>query len=139
MNTLRAAFIPGVMAGVLSVLASWLWMGVIFHPFQQNTPGTWRAEGPRSYLAASLIRLFAAIAIACLFTLVFRFNVASFEPGRLASLRFALCLWMAISLPMVLEWAVFIRLHPLVVLGQLLDWLTTALLACLLTHWWLVR
>jgi len=31
------------------------------------------------------------------------------------------------SLPMLLESAIFIRSHPLVVLGQLLDWLTNVL------------
>jgi hypothetical protein len=30
-------------------------------------------------------------------------------------------------------------LHRLVVLGQLLDWLTTSVLACLVTSWWLAR
>jgi hypothetical protein len=139
MNTLRAALVPGLIAGVLSVTASWLWMGVIFHRHQRATPETWRPEGPRSYAVASLLHIFAAIGIACLFTLIIRFNVAVFAAGVGAHLRFALCIWGAISLPILLESAVFIRLHPLVVLGQLLDWLSTSVLACLITAWWLQR
>jgi hypothetical protein len=139
MNTLRAALVPGLIAGFLSIFTSWFWMGALFHRFQRETPGTWRPEGPRSYLAACLIRFVASLGVACLLTLLFRFHVSSFAPGMTSSLRFALCLWGAVSLPMILEGAVFIRLHPLVILGQLMDWLTTMILACVMTNWWLSR
>jgi len=139
MNTLRAAFVPGFIAGVISIFASWLWMGVVFHRFQKETPDTWRPEGPRNYAGASLLRLLAALGIACLFTLIVRFNVAFFATGMAGSLRFAACLWGAISLPTILESAIFVRLHPLVVLGELLDWLTTSVVVCVITGWWLGR
>ena len=99
-------------------------MSVVFHHFQKETPDTWRPEGPRNYIGASLLHLLAALGIACLFTLIVRFHVASFAAGMAGSLRFAVCLWGAISLPTILESAIFVRLHPLVVLGELLDWLT---------------
>jgi hypothetical protein len=114
-------------------------MGVVFHRFQRETPETWRAEGPRSYIAAILLHVLAAVGIACLLTLIARFGVGFFGAGLLANLRFALCIWGAISLPILLESAAFIRLHPLVVLGQLLDWLSTSILASLITGWWLMR
>jgi hypothetical protein len=139
MNTLRAAFVPGLIAGILSIVTSWFWMGLVFHRFQNETPGTWRPEGPRSYLAACSIRFVAAMAVASLFTLVIRFHVANFVPDAASALRFALALWGAISLPMILEGAVFIRLHPLVIVGQLVDWLTIMILACVATSWWLSR
>jgi hypothetical protein len=139
MNTLRTALAPGLIAGVISIFGSWLWMGVIFHRYQKETPNTWRTEGPRSYAVASLLHLFAALGIACLFALVLRFNVGSFSVGLAGSIRFALCIWGAISLPIILESALFIRLHPLVVVGQLLDWLTTSLAACVVTSCWLSR
>jgi hypothetical protein len=139
MNTLRDAVVPGLIAGVVSIFTSWLWMGVIFHRYQQETPDTWRPEGSRSYMAASLLHVFAAFGIACLFVLIMRFDIAFFGAGLVGSLRFALCIWGAISLPMILESAIFIRLHPMVVLGQLLDWLTTSVLACVITGWWLHR
>jgi hypothetical protein len=41
------------------------------------------------------------------------------------------------SLPIILESALFVRLHPLVVLGELLDWLTTSVVVCVTTGWWL--
>ena len=81
MSTLRIAFIPGLIAGVISVFTSWLWMGVIFHRFQRETPETWRPEGSRSYIVASLLHILAAIGIACLFTLVVGFKVGIFAVG----------------------------------------------------------
>lgn len=53
-------------------------MGVIFHRDRRETPVTWRPEEPHSYIAASLVHILAAIGIACLLTLVVRFNVATF-------------------------------------------------------------
>ena len=84
MNTPRTALFPGLIAGVVSIFMSWLWMGVIFHRFQKGTPGTWRPEGPRSYIGASLVHLLAAIGIACLFTLIARFNVEGSIPQPLS-------------------------------------------------------
>jgi hypothetical protein len=139
MNTLRAAFVPGVIAGFISIFGSWLWMGVVFHRFQKRTPETWRPEGPRNYLGASLLHVIAAIGTASLFTLMARFHAGSFDTGIMGGLRFGLCLWGVLSLPMILEKALFVRLHPGVVMGELLDWLTTLLLAGAITGWWLGR
>jgi hypothetical protein len=139
MNTLRLAIIPGLIAGIISVFTSWLWMGVIFHRFQKETPETWRAEDLRSYLGASLLHIFAAVGIACLDVLIVRFQMGLFASGVQGSLSFAVCIWGALALPILLQSAIFIRLHRLVVLGQLLDWLTTSVLACLITSWWLAR
>ena len=121
MNTLRAAFIPGLIAGVISIFGSWFWMAVVFHRFQGETPGTWRPEGPCNYVGASLLHLLAAVAIASLFTLLVRFHVGPFGVGLGGTLEFAVCLWGGIALSIIVESALFIRLHWLVVLGQLLD------------------
>jgi hypothetical protein len=137
MNTLRAAFIPGLIAGMISIVTSWLWMGVIFHGYQRKTPDTWRPEGYRHYVGASLLHVLAAIGIACLFTLLVRFKVASFAVGFSGSLYFVLWVWGVLALPILLESAIFIRLHRLVVIGQLLDWLTTIALSSIIMWWWL--
>jgi len=135
MSTIRVAFVPGLIAGVISVFTSWLWMGVIFHRYQRDTPETWRPEGSRSYIAASLLHILAALGIASLYTLVVRFKVGLFAAGLQGSVYFAICIWGALALPIILEAAAFIRLHRFVVIGQLLDWLTTTLLACIIIWW----
>ncbi len=137
MNTLRAALVPGLIAGIISIFTSWILMGGIFHQYQKETPQSWRPEGARSYALASLLHVLTAIAIACLFTLIVRFNVAMFASGLLGSVIFAICIWGATVLPVILESALFVRLHPLVVVGRLLDSLTTSFLASIITGWWL--
>ena len=114
-------------------------MAVVFHRFQKETPDTWRPEGTSSYILASLLHLLSAFGVACLFTLIVRFNVASFASGIHGGICFALGVWAAIALPIIVEAAVFVRLHPLVVLGQLLDWLTLLVVTCATTSWWLGR
>jgi hypothetical protein len=136
MSALRIAFIPGLIA--ISVFTSWLWMGVIFHRYQRETPETSRLEGSRSYITASLLHVLAAIGIACLFTLVVRFRVGIFAVGFQGSFYFAICIWGALALRILLESTFFVRLHRLVVIGRLFDWLATSGLACV-TIWWSLK
>jgi hypothetical protein len=137
MNTLRAALVPGLIAGLVSILISWLLMGGIFHQYQKATPDTWQPEGALGYTLSILLHVVASIGIACLFTLMVRFNVPVFAGSFRGSVFFAVSIWGAIALPMILESALFIRIHRLVVLGRILDWLATSLLACVITGWWL--
>ena len=139
MNTFHSAIVPGLIAGVISIFTSWLWMGVIFHRFQKETPGTWRPEGTRSYILSSALGFVTAIGVACLFTLIVRFNVGIFAIGFQGALLFAIAIWLVLALPILLESAVYINLHPLVVVGQLINWMTTLVLACVITAWWLRR
>jgi hypothetical protein len=132
----QTAIIPGVIAGVITIFTSWLWMAVIFHRFQNRTPETWRRETGLSYAASSALHVLAAIAIAIFFTVLKQHAPALFETGIHCVVAFALAVWAGFALPIILEAAIFIRLHPLVVVGQLLDWLTTSLLATLVTAWW---
>jgi Protein of unknown function (DUF1761) len=139
MNTLRAALVPGIVAGIISIFASWFWMGCVFHSYQRATPETWRPEGPRNYVLSSVVRLLAAIAIAFVYVLIARFHVAIFSEGIIGALRFAIVAWIAFVAPVAVEAALYIRLHSMVVLGQVLDWLTTCILACAVTAFWLGR
>jgi hypothetical protein len=136
MKTLEIALVPGALAGLLNIFTSWLWMGVIFHRFQKQTPAMWRPENGRSYAIAVALHFVACLAIATLYIYLAQNSAGIFGAGMLGALRFGAILWLAIAAPFALESAIFIRLHPGVVLGQLLDWLTTSLLACALAAWW---
>ena len=97
MNTLRAAIVPGLIAGIVSIFTSWFWMGLVFHRYQRATPETWRPEGPRNYALSSLVRVLSAIAISALYVLVARFHVGFFADGMVGALRFAALIWIALS------------------------------------------
>jgi hypothetical protein len=131
------AFVPGLIAGILSIFTSWLWMGLIFHPFQKLTPQTWRRETARSHALSSALHILAAVGIALFFTIVVRDQSLSFASGLGGGILFAFACWCVFALPILLGAAIYINLHPLVVLGQLLDWLSTLLLATVITALWL--
>jgi hypothetical protein len=76
MNTLRAAIVPGFIAGIVSIFTSWFWMGLVFHRYQRASPETWRPEGPRNYALSSLVRVLSAIAISALYVLSHGFTSA---------------------------------------------------------------
>jgi len=137
MNTLRAAIVPGLIAGVISILSGWFWMGLVFHGYQRATPETWRPEGPRHYALSSVVRVFSAIAISFLYVLVARFHTGFFADGIVGALRFAAVCWIALAAPVAIEAAIYVRMHSMVVVGQVLDWLTTAVLACAITFIWI--
>lgn len=135
MNTLQLALAPGAIAGLLAIFTAWFWMGMAFHRFQKLTPNTWRPENNRSYMLSSTITLLSSIAIATVFLLVARTG-GVFAGGCVGALRFAAVCWMAFSAPLIVDAAVFINLHPWCVVGQVVNALTTSVLACTITAWW---
>lgn len=135
MKTLQLALAPGAVAGILSVFTGWFWMGFVFHRLQQLTPNTWRPENNRSYTLSSAVSILTCIAIATVFLLVARMG-GVFAGGCVGALRFAAVSWMALSAPFIVNAAVFINLHPWFVVGQVVNALTTSVLACTITAWW---
>ncbi len=112
-------------------------MGLVFHRYQRATPETWRPEGPRNYALSSLVRVLSAVAISILYVLVARFHVGFFADGIVGALRFAAVIWIALAAPVAIEAAIYVRMHSMVVLGQVIDWLTTAVLGCTITFFWI--
>src|SRR4026207_388022 len=110
MNTLRAAIVAGLIAGVVSLFTSWFWMGLVFHRYQRATPETWGPEGPRNYALSSLVRVSSAIVISFLYVLVARFQVGFFADGIVVALRFAAVIWIALAAPVAIAAAIHARL-----------------------------
>jgi len=137
MNSLQLALAPGAVAGILSIFFGWLWMGVVFHRYQKLTPNTWRPENNKTYTLSSVISILTCIAIATVFLLVARMG-GVFAGGLPGALRFAAVAWMAFAAPAFVNAAVFINLHPWAVFGQVVNALTTSILACGITACWRV-
>jgi hypothetical protein len=131
MSTLRIAFIPG------DSRSHFRFYQLALDGCHLSSLSAWNArdiapEGSCSYITASLLHVLAAIGIACLFTLVVRFKVGIFAVGFQGSFYFAICIWGALALPILLESAIFVRLHrPTSRLA------TTSMLACAIIRWWL--
>src|SRR5438552_5298014 len=120
MKTLQLALAPGAIAGILAIFTSWFWMGFVFHRFQRLTPNTWRAENSRSYMLSSIVTFLSCIAIATVFLLVARMG-GVFAGGLTGALRFAAVVWMAWSVPLIVNAAVFINLHLCFVVWHLVN------------------
>lgn len=120
---------------MISIFTSWFWVAVVFHKYQRQTPQTWRAESNASHLISSVIQIAACIALATMFVLMT--SGGAFGAGMYGAICFAIVGWIAFVGPVLLNTSIYVNLHPLVVVGLLLNWLTTALLACGLTGWWL--
>ena len=135
MKTLQLALGPGAVAGVIAIFTSWFWMGFVFHRYQGLTPNTWRPENNRSYTLSSVVTILTCIAIATVFLLVARMG-GVFAGGLTGAFRFAAVAWMALTAPFMVNAAVFINLHPWFVVGQVVNALTTSVLACAITACW---
>ena len=88
-------------------------------------------------MAAQVGTAVASIALATVFLFVARMPGNLFAGGIHGALRFAALTWMAVAAPFAIEAAIFINLHPWVVVGQVLDWLTTSVLSCAIAAWWM--
>ncbi len=138
MNSLRIAFLPGLIAGVISIFTSWFWVAVVFHKYQRRTPQTWRAETAVNHLVSSLVQLGACLASRPCMSWSRAGMEASSARVSTGAIWFAFLAGAPSPCPILINNALYVNLHPLVTLGLLLNWLTTALLASLITGWWLV-
>ncbi len=133
---LMRALLAGAAAGIGGVMASWLFTGVIFHPYQRLTPSTWRPEeGSREYALSSALTIFAAVVVALFFALTGGVPVMAGLGWLVNGAAFGLLCWAALALPVLLSVALFVNLHALVVVGLLLDWLVVSLLAGVAAAW----
>ncbi len=138
MSIMGRVLLAGLGAGLVGVCASWLFTGVVFHPFQARTPNTWRrVEGPTQYAAASGLTLLAAVAVSALVALTGGVHVAhgGVMPGAALG---ALC-WTALAVPVLLSVSVFVNVHRGVVAGLLAEWLVTSVAAGAAAGWLLAR
>ena len=130
------AIVAGVAAGLVGIMTSWLVTGVIFHPYQRLTPGTWRhKEGPREYALASGATVLAALIVAIFFILTGGVSTLSGSSWAANGALFGFLCWAALGAPVLWSMGLFVNLHAGVIIGLLLDWLLVSLIAGLATAW----
>lgn len=119
----------GAVAGVVSILTSWLITGGLFHRYQRLTPGTWRPEGPVQYATSSVLNVASCIGIALLLAVGGGFPVGRALGWPVRGLLFGGLCWAATLLPLNLTSAVYVNVDRRAVLGFVLDSLVLCLLA----------
>jgi hypothetical protein len=122
-----------VAAGVAASFTDWLFMGVLFHDKYNAHPEIWRKPpgSPDSALIlfSTALGLVATVAFAAL---CWRLGLH----GYARTLKFALGVWAAGPLPVIVTNALWIKFHPSIAVSHALGWLArlsaTAIAATLL-------
>jgi hypothetical protein len=113
-----------LVAGIAISLTDWFFFGVLFHEHYNAYPEVWRASqaGTRAVWIAIGFFTCTVFIYACL-----RLNLYHYA----ATLKLALWMWLALALPIIVTNALFIKLHPLIVVTHSLGWLTRLAIAAL--------
>lgn len=117
-----------IAAGFVSSFTDWFFAGVLFHDKYLAHPEVWRqspGKSERPAVAWSVALGFATAA-------AFIFACAEFHIGGYAgTLKLAGLCWLMIPVPLLITNALFIKLHPLVVVSHSLGWLAKLVVAAL--------
>jgi hypothetical protein len=117
-----------VAAGFVSSLTDWLFAGVLFHDKYLAYPEVWRQSPGKSETPAVAWSVVLGFVTAAAFIFACEeFHVHGYE----ATLKLAALCWLMVPLPLLITNALFIKLHPLVVVSHSLGWLAKLAVAAL--------
>jgi len=126
---LKTLAVSTILGGLPGVFTSYLITGVLFHPLQRATPATWRHhEGGVQYAGAAATKLVVALSISVLVAITGGVHATGATAIGGGVMIGVLC-WAAAALPALCSAGLFINLHPMVVVGLLLDWLVVTAIA----------
>jgi hypothetical protein len=113
--------------GVASNLSDWFFFGILFHNKYSAHPEVWRrlqgAGGEGKAIAwSTLISLLTIAGFICACS---AFSIHGLHP----TLEFAVLIWIIAPLPLTITNALFVKLHPLIVVSHSLGWLARLILA----------
>ena len=119
-------------ASIASSFTDWLFAGVLFHDKYLAYPEVWRKElrkddtGAITWSMILGLLTSAAFMAACIV-----FNIHGYR----STLEFAALVWLMVPLPLTITNALFIKLHPLIVVSHSLGWLAKLAVAALAAGW----
>jgi len=109
-----------IVAGVVTSLTDWVFGGILFHDKYSAHPQIWRQgpnRGEAPAVAWSIVLGFLTSAAFMSVCIVFALH------GYRASLELAGLCWLMVPVPLLVTNALFIKLHPLIVVSHSLGWL----------------
>jgi hypothetical protein len=129
-------FLAVLVAGTAASFADWLFAGVLFHKKYVAYPEVWRPgliegrdAGPIAGATALGFVSVAAFLVAC----------GKFEiHGYGATLGFACLAWLMVPVPLTITNALFMKIHPLIVVSHSLGWLAKLAIAAVVAGWLIV-
>ena len=107
-------------AGFVSSMTDWLFAGILYHSKYLTYPEVWRQRPGKSEATAVIWSVVLGFVTAAAFVLTCAvFHVRGYD----GTLKLATLCWLMVPLPLLIINALFIKLHPLVVLSHSLGWL----------------
>ena len=121
-----------VVAIVVASLTDWFFGGVLFHEKYRTYPEVWRntGSGKGESLAITWSVLLSVLTCVIFIYLAARLDALSW--GR--ALGLALGVWLLAPLPLLVTNALFIKIHPLNALSNVLGWLAKLLICGIAAH-----
>jgi len=112
--------IAALVSGFLASFTDWLFGGILFHDKYSAYPEIWR-QGPGK---GETQAVGWSIALGFLTTAAFMGTCAAFAVhGYRSSLELAALCWLMVPVPLLVTNALFVKLHPLIVVSHSLGWL----------------
>jgi hypothetical protein len=121
-----------VVAGIAASLADWLFAGALFHEKYSAYPEVWRPglrggdQGPIAWSVA-----LGFLSVAAFLAVCGSFGIHSYG----ATLKLAGLMWLVVPLPLIITNALFMKIHPLIVVSHSLGWLAKLMIAALSASW----
>lgn len=120
-----------VLSGILVSFVDWIFGGVLFHDRYAAHPEIWRRpSGPETptIIGSTLLGFVTCGA--------FVIASPSFHLGGFRqNLEFAVAIWLIAPLPLLITNALWIKMHPLIVLSHSLGWLAKLCVVAAITAW----
>lgn len=117
-------------AGVASSCTDWFFTGVLFHDKYLAFPEVWRKRtGEGSTIAWATLLGFLTASSFMAACAVFGID------GYSHTLTFAVISWVMVPVPLTIMNALYIKLHPLVVVAHVLGWLARLIIAAICAAW----
>jgi hypothetical protein len=121
-----------VAAGVASSFTDWFFFGVLFHDKYFAHPEVWR-RGPGVNETKSMVinTLLGFVTSAAFMVLCWLFSIH----GYMAALQLAGVAWIMAPAPLIVANALYVKMHPLLVVSHSLGWLAKLVVAALAAGW----
>jgi hypothetical protein len=110
-----------LLATLLASLTDWLFFDLLVHRMYNAAPGIWRPGGRLRIITSQVVGTIATAAAV---------EIAMRVPGY--PIHVAFCLWGGGALPIMLQNAQWMRIHPVIAASHALGWLARLLIATLL-------
>ena len=122
-----------LVSGIAASFADWLFAGALFHAKYMAYPEVWRPSllqgkdsGPIAWSVALGFMSVAAFLASCE---IFAIH------GYASTIKFACLVWLMVPVPLTITNALFMKIHPLIVMSHSLGWLAKLLIVALAAGW----